>query len=113
LIEGAVVTIDARLAERDEAVSVIADRVATLDVVAGVAPIVLKLPLDAVTAPLVADLKRVLSDHPGSRPVHLMLVSAGRKSPVIDLADYAVDGSDGFMGDVKQLLGAGALGQLT
>lgn len=112
LMEGGVVAVSARLVERDEAVSVIADAVAVLDVTAGLTPIVLTVPKRAVTPALVGDLKRILTEHPGGRAVHLRLTSNSRTDPVIDLVGYGVDGGPGFMGDVKALLGAGALGQL-
>ncbi|GII52573.1 DNA-directed DNA polymerase [Planotetraspora thailandica] len=73
-------------------------------------PIVIALREERVTADLVGELKRILTQHTGETPVRLRVERLNRKIQLVELPDYAVNLTNGaFAGDIKVLLGANAL----
>jgi DNA polymerase-3 subunit alpha len=71
-------------------------------------PIVIALPSDRCTPPLVQRLRDVLASHPGNTEVHLRLVN-GAKTTLLRLGPVRVAPTPALMGDLKALLGPGSL----
>jgi len=110
--EDAIVLVKARIAKRDDRISLIANDLALPDLEMAASGMPVKLTMHAAkcTRPLVAQLKDVLKSHPGSTEVHLNLMN-GRRGTMLRLDDaLRVDPSPSLMGDLKALLGPGCLG---
>jgi DNA polymerase III subunit alpha len=112
LVEDAVVSIIGRLNERDGALSVFGHELSVLDISYAETdkkpPVVITIRSTRVTSGLVDELKRILLAHPGTNPVHLKL-EGPQRALVLTLPEFPVDPTSAFMGDVKSLLGAGAV----
>jgi len=110
LAEDAVLLIRGRLDKREDVPRLIAMEVKAPDVSQGPrGPVVVTLPANRCTPPVVERLKEVLGGHPGATEVHLSLTSAGR-STVMRLDDrLRVAPTPALMADLKQLLGPGAV----
>jgi DNA polymerase-3 subunit alpha len=71
--------------------------------------VVITLPANRCTPPVVDRLKEVLAAHPGATEVRLDLQSAGR-STVVRIGDgFRVAPTPALMADLKQLLGPSAV----
>jgi DNA polymerase-3 subunit alpha len=71
-------------------------------------PVVLALQPSRCTPPMVERLKEVLASHPGGAEVHVKLVN-GSKTTLLRLSPVRVNPTTALMGDLKALLGPGAL----
>ncbi|MGW4412015.1 DNA polymerase III subunit alpha [Nonomuraea sp. NPDC004702] len=79
----------------------------------GVQPVVLNLQESRIDAALVAELKQTFLTHKGDTPVQLVVERLNHRKVRLALPDYKVNTSNGaFAGDVKVLLGAGALNEV-
>ncbi|GAA2894655.1 DNA polymerase III subunit alpha [Pseudonocardia halophobica] len=111
--EDAIVLVKARVNKRDDRVSLIANDLAVPELqAAGEAglPVKVSLRTELCTPERVAQLKEVLTHHPGTSEVHLALVY-GTKITHWKLADtLKVTNTPALMGDLKALLGPGCLG---
>jgi DNA polymerase III subunit alpha len=112
LMADSVVAVRGRLNERDGALSIFGQSLETLDTSslgsnAG-PPVTLTVQTHRVTQDFVHDLRQVLITHPGSTPVHLRLESPNKTSTV--KLEPEVDPTNAFMGEMKGLLGARAVG---
>jgi DNA polymerase-3 subunit alpha len=109
--EDAIVLVKARVAHRDDRVSLIANDLVVPDLsTAGTAqPVRVSMPAARCTPPLVAELKDVLARHPGIQEVHLNLVNGGRTHQLKLDDGLRVTPSSALMGDLKALLGASCL----
>jgi DNA polymerase-3 subunit alpha len=110
LAEDAVLLVRARIDKREDAPRLMAMEVAIPDISQGPrGPIVITLPANRCTPPVVDRLKDVLAGHPGATEVHLSLLSAGR-STVVRIDDrLRVAPTPALMADLKQLLGPNAV----
>ncbi|MQA04676.1 MAG: DNA polymerase III subunit alpha [Streptosporangiales bacterium] len=110
LAEDAVIAVKGRLDKREDAPRLRAQDVTVPDLGEPQAgPVVLTLPVARCTPPVVDRLKNVLGTHPGVTEVRLHL-SGGHGEKVVRLDDrFRVTPSSALMGDLKQLLGAGAV----
>ncbi|MQA78194.1 MAG: DNA polymerase III subunit alpha [Streptosporangiales bacterium] len=110
LSEDAVIVVKGRLDKREDAPRLRAQDVTVPDLgERQVGPVVLSLPVARCTPPVVDKLKDVLGTHPGVTEVRLHL-SGGNGARVVRLDDrFRVTPSSALMGDLKQLLGAGAV----
>ncbi len=106
LVDDAVVTVKGRLDTREEPRKLIVMEVrpVVLDLQAG-PPVHLALPLATLTDSTVDGLKRLLLDHPGESPVFLHVGEKVLKLP----DDFRVDASNGLLGEVRVVLGDGAV----
>ena len=107
LAEDRVVSLQGRINVRDDTISVYAEEVTVLEVSGpddAEPPVVITLAEARTTPRLVLDLKRVLHDHPGTAPVHLLL-RRPRTSVLFDLVPFRVAPDAPFFSDVKSLLG--------
>jgi DNA polymerase-3 subunit alpha len=108
ITEDAVVAIKGRTDARDDTVKLIASDITVLntDVDAARGPVRLRLEATRCTPPMVERLKDVLAAHPGTSEVHLDLISTNNPSVVLE---HRVTPSAALMGDLKALLGSGAI----
>jgi DNA polymerase-3 subunit alpha len=110
LAEDAVLLVRGRVDKREDVPRLIAMEVKAPDVSQGPrGPVVVTLPANRCTPPVVERLKEVLLAHPGATEVQLSLSSAGR-STVLRLDDrHRVAPTPALMADLKGLLGPGAV----
>ncbi len=111
LAEDTVILVRGRLDRRDDVPKLVATEVSVPDLsTATRGPVVITLPVNRCTTPVVERLKDVLAAHPGALEVHLRLQAAARTT-VLRLDDgLRVAASPALMGDLKALLGASCLG---
>jgi DNA polymerase-3 subunit alpha len=110
LAEDAVLLVRARIDKREEAPRLMAMEVAIPDISQGPrGPIVITLPANRCTPPVVERLKDVLAGHPGATEVRLCLQSAGRETVVRIDDRLRVAPTPALMADLKQLLGPNAV----
>jgi DNA polymerase-3 subunit alpha len=111
VIEDAIVLVKARVAKRDDRISLIANDLVVPDLSElGNQALKLKMFGAKCTPKTVTSLKEVLSAHPGTTEVHLNLVN-GNRNTALKLDDaLRVNPSPSLMGDLKALLGPGCLG---
>jgi DNA polymerase-3 subunit alpha len=113
LTEDAAVSVRGRINDRDGTVSIFAQDLALLDLAAvrgsSGPPVVIALHHDKITAELTAELRHILTAHPGGTPVVLRLERSGDTPLLMDLCDFPVQASSSFMADIKSLLGATAI----
>lgn len=112
LAEDNVVSVRGRLNERDGALSMFGSELTVLDVSTAEfgnrPPVLITLPSSKVRGPMVAELKRALTAHPGDAPVRLTVIGTTHTT-VYELPDYRVDPTIAFASEIKALLGSGAL----
>jgi DNA polymerase-3 subunit alpha len=107
LADDSVVVLKARLDRRDETPKLMAQSVEVVEVGEGDAePLRVRVPPQLLSEKTVADLKQVLTDHPGDSPVFLHLGT----SQVLRLPNqWNVDTSNGLIGHLRVLLGPSAI----
>ncbi|MDQ6648931.1 MAG: DNA polymerase III subunit alpha [Actinomycetota bacterium] len=110
IAEDAVVLVRGRLDKREDVPKLIAMELTVPDLSTGPrGPVVISLPTQRCTPPVVERLKEVLATHPGTTDVHLQLVN-GARTTVLRLDEaLRVSASPSLMGDLKALLGPGCL----
>jgi DNA polymerase-3 subunit alpha len=112
IVDDAVVLINAKVAIRDDRISLIANELVAPDFSHAQVdrPLAVSLPTRQCTIDKVTALKQVLTRHPGTSQVHLRLVSGERITTLELDASLRVTPSSALMGDLKALLGPGCLG---
>jgi DNA polymerase-3 subunit alpha len=110
IAEDAIVVVRGRVDRRDEQPRLIAMDLSLPDltVADGTRPVVVALPANRCTPPLVERLREVLASHPGPAEVHLKLVN-GSRATLLRLGPLRVDPSTALMADLKALLGPTAV----
>ncbi len=110
LAEDAVLVVRGRVRRRDETLTLQAIEVTAPDVTPDDdAPLLVSMPVQRCTPPVVEQLKEVLATHPGTTEVRLRLTSPGRAT-IMRLGDaLRVERSTSLSGDLKALLGPGCL----
>lgn len=112
VVDDAVVLVSAKVAIRDDRISLIANELVVPDFSGNAAdrPLAVSLPTRQCTMDKVSALKQVLTRHPGTAQVQLRLIS-GERITVLELdPSLRVTPSSALMGDLKALLGPGCLG---
>ncbi|WP_084351571.1 DNA polymerase III subunit alpha [Millisia brevis] len=112
VIEDSVVLVKARVSQRDDRISLIANDLVVPDLsIDGVGrPLAISLPTRLCTPDNVGALKRVLTGHPGQSEVHLRLIAANDRVTLLRLDEsLRVDPTSALMGDLKALLGPSCL----
>ena len=107
LEQDAVVVVRGRVDNRDEQAKLVAMEIRRPQLVALMpgAPVEVTLPLHRLTDSMVQQLRELVTEHPGSSPVHLRV---GRK--LIKLpAQFNVDPRGGIIGALKELFGTSAV----
>ncbi|GAA1743578.1 DNA polymerase III subunit alpha [Luedemannella helvata] len=112
LAEDAIVVVKGRVDRRDDQPRLMAMDLSLPDISQPDAgrPVVVALPSNRCTPPLVDRLKEVLTSHPGSAEVHLRLLSGGGRTTMLRLNPVRVAPTTALMADLKALLGPGAIG---
>ncbi len=107
LEDDAIVTVRGRIDSREEQVKLVAMEIVRpeLPEEGQTLPIEVAVPVGALTEHLVAQLKELVSDHPGECPVHLRLGEKVIRLP----AEFNVDLRGGFVGACKELFGASSV----
>jgi DNA polymerase III subunit alpha len=107
LVDDAVVVVKGRVDKREDAPKLIAQSIDVVEVGDGDAePLRLRVPPQLLSQATVAHLKQILADHPGGAPVFLHL----GEHPIVRLPDqWNVDTSNGLLGQLRVVLGAGAI----
>jgi DNA polymerase-3 subunit alpha len=110
--EDAIVLVKARVAKREDRISLIANDLVVPDLSElGAQALKLKVAASRCDPKLVTSLKEVLSAHPGTTEVHLNLVINSSRNTLLKLDDaLRVTPTPSLMGDLKALLGPGCLG---
>ncbi len=102
-----VVAVKARLDTRDDAPKLIAMELELLELVDdGGPPIRINLPPTQVTEPVIEQLKRVLTEHPGESQVFVHL---GDRQVLRLPDDFNADSTNGLLGELRVLLGPAAV----
>ncbi len=107
LEEDAIVCVRGRLDSRDDQPKLLVHEITRPVLVADDAntPIEVSVPVNSLTESVVLRLRELVVEHPGSVPVHLRLGSKVLRLP----SEFNVDPRGGFVGALKELLGANAL----
>ncbi len=108
LADDAVVVVRGRVDRRDDAPKLIAQTIDVVDVGEGgtAEPLRLRVPSQLLSAGTVDRLKQILAEHPGGAPVLLHL---GERQIVRLPEQWNVDTSNGLLGELRVVLGAGAI----
>jgi DNA polymerase-3 subunit alpha len=102
-----VVVVKGRVDRRDDAPKLIAQSIDVVEVGDSDAePLRVRVPPQLLSKTTVAHLKQILADHPGGAPVFLHL---GERQVVRLPERWNVDTSNGLLGQLKVVLGAGAI----
>jgi DNA polymerase-3 subunit alpha len=112
IADDVVVLIGAKVAKRDDRISLIANELIVPDFSSAQAnrPVAVSLPTRQCTVDKVTALKQVLARHPGTSQVHLRLINGERITTLELDQSLRVTPSSALMGDLKELLGPGCLG---
>ncbi|MGW5360532.1 DNA polymerase III subunit alpha [Actinopolymorpha pittospori] len=113
LLEDSVISVKGRINERDGALSIFGQELASLDISsvensAG-APVIVTLRSVQITPALVADLKEIFLTHEGTNPVRIHMQQNRGSTLVLALPGWTVNADSAFMADMKALLGPAAL----
>ena len=108
LEEDAIVLLRGRLDQRDDQAKLVCSEVRRPELVPDDAalPIEVSVPAGALTESTVRRLRELVVEHPGPVPVHLRLGAKILRLP----SEFNVDPRSGFVGALKELLGAHAVG---
>jgi DNA polymerase-3 subunit alpha len=102
-----VVLVKGRVDKRDDAPKLVAQAIDVVEVGESDAePLRLRVPPQLLSRATVAHLKQVLGDHPGGAPVYLHL---GERQVVRLPERWNVDATNGLLGQLRVVLGAGAI----
>jgi DNA polymerase III subunit alpha len=112
IADDVVVLVSAKVAIRDDRISLIANDLVVPDFSSAQLdrPLAVSLPTRQCTMDKVSALKQVLARHPGTSQVHLRLISGDRITTLELDQSLRVTPSSALMGDLKALLGPGCLG---
>jgi DNA polymerase-3 subunit alpha len=112
IADDVVVLVGAKVAIRDDRISLIANELVVPDFSSAQVnkPVAVSLPTRQCTVDKVTALKQVLARHPGTAQVHLRLISGERITTLELDQSLRVTPSSALMGDLKELLGPGCLG---
>jgi DNA polymerase III subunit alpha len=108
LTEDRIVTIRGRVDRREEQLRFTAVEMAMPDISRGPSgPLVISMPINQCTPPIVERMKEILRTHPGKREVHLHLDDNGAKT--IMKVDALITASPSLSADLKSILGPACL----
>ncbi|MEU7457900.1 DNA polymerase III subunit alpha [Streptosporangium roseum] len=112
LAEDRVISLRGRINVRDETMSVYGEEITLLNVSQADTepPVVISVQESQLNPRVVQEFKHILTTHPGRAPVHVRVHRPGAASVLWNLQPFQVAPGPAFYGDVKALLGAGAIG---
>ncbi|MEU0096393.1 DNA polymerase III subunit alpha [Kribbella sp. NPDC006257] len=110
LSNDAIIMMKGRIRRREDRVELSGDEVTVPDLTEGPSgPVVITMPINRCTPPVVDQLRDVLKSHPGMTEVQLRL-QASRKTTVMRIGDkFRVTPTSSLMADLKALLGPSCL----
>jgi DNA polymerase-3 subunit alpha len=110
IAEDAIVVVKGRIDRRDETPRIMAMDLSIPDVTVSdqSRPLVLSVPVNRCTPPMVERLKEILATHPGQAEVHVRLLN-GTKTTLLRLGPFKVAPTTALKGDIKALLGPQSL----
>ena len=100
-----VLCIRGRVDKKDDTPKLVALEIAEPDMLAMDAPVRLRIPAVDCTRELIGELKYVLKEYPGNRPVFLHLLSGERETILRLGSEYRVDPGNGCVDRLRLLLG--------
>jgi DNA polymerase-3 subunit alpha len=110
LAEDAILLVRGRLDRREDSPRFIAMEVMVPDLSEGPrGPVIVSMPAQRCTPPVVEKLREILATHPGRTEVHLELQSGTRKRVLRLDERLRVAPTPALMGDLKALLGPGSV----
>ena len=111
LAEDVVLIVKGRVREDEDGFTFLAMEISApdLDVTTKRGPVVVTMPIQRCTPPVVERLKDVLRSHPGTTDVHLRLESRSGHTLMRLDQGLRVTPSSSLMGDIKALLGPGSV----
>jgi DNA polymerase-3 subunit alpha len=108
LTEDRIVTIRGRVDRREEKLRFTAIEMSMPDInMAPSGPLVISLPIQQCTPPVVERIKEILRSHPGKREVHLQLNDNGNST--VMKVDALITSSPSLSADLKSILGPNCL----
>jgi DNA polymerase-3 subunit alpha len=108
LTEDRIVTIRGRVDRREDKLRFTALEMSMPDINAGpTGPLVISLPIQQCTPPVVERIKEILRSHPGKREVHLQLNDNGNNT--VMKIDALITSSPSLSADLKSILGPNCL----
>jgi DNA polymerase-3 subunit alpha len=108
LTEDRIVTIRGRVDRREEKLRFTAIEMSMPDINMGpTGPLVISLPIQQCTPPVVERIKEILRSHPGKREVHLQLNDNGNNT--VMKVDALITSSPSLSADLKSILGPNCL----
>ena len=108
LTEDRIVTIRGRVDRREDALRFTAIEMSMPDISTGPSgPLIISLPIQQCTPPVVDRIKEILRSHPGKREVHLQLVDNGNST--VMKVDALITSSPSLSADLKSILGPNCL----
>ncbi|WP_031167569.1 DNA polymerase III subunit alpha [Streptosporangium roseum] len=112
LAEDRVISLRGRINVRDETMSVYGEEITLLNVSRADTepPVVISVQESQLNPRVVQEFKHILTTHAGRAPVHVQVHRPGAASVLWNLRPFQVAPGPAFCGDVKALLGAGAIG---
>ncbi|MFD8562351.1 DNA polymerase III subunit alpha [Streptosporangium canum] len=112
LAEDRVISVRGRINVRDETVSVYGEEITLLNVSQAdiEPPVVISVQESQLNSRIVQEFKHILTTHPGRAPVHVQVHRPAAASVLWNLQPFQVAPGPAFYGDVKALLGVGAIG---
>ncbi|MEV4180605.1 DNA polymerase III subunit alpha [Streptosporangium canum] len=112
LAEDRVISVRGRINVRDETVSVYGEEITLLNVSQAdiEPPVMISVQESQLNSRVVQEFKHILTTHPGRAPVHVQVHRPGAASVLWNLQPFQVAPGPAFYGDLKALLGAGAVG---
>ena len=106
LADDAVFVVRGRIDTRDDQVKLVCMEATRPQLAAdGVGELRVELPLGVLTDPVVGRLKDLLAEHPGDEPVFLHVGQSVLRLP----PEFNVDSRRGLLGELRVLLGPGAI----
>jgi len=110
LTNDAIILMKGRVRRREDRLELSGDEVVVPDLTEGPSgPVVLTMPVNRCTPPVVDQLRDILTSHPGMTEVHLRL-QARQKTTVMRIGDrFRVTPTSSLMADLKALLGPSCL----
>jgi DNA polymerase-3 subunit alpha len=110
LSNDAIILMKGRIRRREDRLELSGDEVVVPDLTEGPSgPVVLTMPVNRCTPPVVDQLRDILTSHPGMTEVHLRL-QARQKTTVMRIGDrFRVTPTSSLMADLKALLGPSCL----
>ncbi len=106
LAEDAIVVVRGRVDKREDQPKLVATDIEVFEPPAAWGPLRVKVAPHVLSEPLIEDLKRVLSDHPGDSPV---LVHLGERQVLRLPADWQVDPAPGLLAELRAMFGPSAV----